>query len=263
MASLHYIPEFLLLPWKAPGSPLWHFNYRSGQFLERPSIEKLFARKNIWSESLEKFLNTQAENFSAKARQKLVVGDQPNPAEFRSLFLLIFLQAARTGFLHGQGTELEAIATYEEVKIAQMVGVAEKKWALCGIQIPGKFRFFFPDNGIFAFPVQAKSGFRWVFALPMDACFCIALLPRDLDIEAVKKQIDYSHLVTWSVCSSNFCHRVVIHPDLYHYKQKKDELAAELLRMRKYVDDQLAAINKLNEVLAGVPSLLADIFSRQ
>lgn len=261
MSNDHYIPEFLTKPWKQEGFPLWHFNFKDKQFYEKPSIDRIFAKRNLWSNDLEVFLNKHTENFSASARAKLVqLKEQPNTTEFQSLFLLILFQAARTGHMRGLGDDLEKVVSFDMLKLEQLVQAAQKDWSLCGIHLPNKYRLFFPDNGIFLFPVQFHTSFKWIFALPMDACFCLALIPSVLDIEAVSKQIDYSHLVTWSVCSSDYCERVVIHPDLYHYKEKTEDLAKELVHMREAVDLQIASINKLNELNYELSNFLSALF---
>lgn len=164
------------------------------------------------------------------------------------------------GHMRGLGDDLEKVVEFDTQKLEQLVLAAQQNWSLCGIHLPSKYRLFFPDNGIFLFPVQLHTSFKWIFALPMDACFCLALMPSELDAEIVSKQIDYSHLITWSVCSSNYCERVVIHPDLYHYKETPEALANELIRMRDAVDLQISSINRLNELNYQVSNFLSVIF---
>ncbi len=262
MANNHYISRFLTAPWKKKGTPLWHFDFETGRFSEKLSLDRLFAKRNLWSDELEVLLNKNTENFSTRSREKLIkTRGQPDSAEFRSLFLLILFQAARSGYMKGLGTDLEEITAYSGNQLDQLVLIAQQSWSLCGIHLPSEYRLFFPDNGIFLFPIQTQTEFKWIFSLPMEGTFCLALVPADLDSKTLENQIDYSHLVAWSVCSSKSCRRVVIHPGLFHYKKSPDLLANELIRMRSFVDSQIKLINQLNGHLNKMQNILSEIFN--
>lgn len=262
MANDHYISKFLTAPWKADGCPLWHFNFATGKFDEKPSLDTIFAKRNLWSEDLEKFLGKHTENFSAAARDKIIgMKGEPDQREFESLFLLILFQAARTGYAKGFGKDLDKILSFNQTQLSQLISAAQENWSLCGVHLPGNLRLFFPDNGVFLFPVQTKTEFSWCFSLPMAGNFCLCLIPNQIEVQTLAKQLDYSHLVTWSVCSSKSCERILIHPDLYRFKKDEATLSGELLRMRAFVDQQIKAINEFNELISGLPQIIAKMFS--
>jgi len=173
---------------------------------------------------------------------------------------LILVQAARSGYMKGFSKNLENIVSYSEKDLNFLISAAQQNWKLCGIHIPARFRLFLPDTGTFAFPIQNKTDFAWSFALPMNGTFCLSIVPKEINIQEMKRQLDFSHLVSWSVGSSANCRNVVIHPDVYHYKIDQDTLANELIRMRNFVDQQISNINKLNKLNVQMKAIAGSIF---
>lgn len=94
----------------------------------------------------------------------------------------------------------------------------------------------------------------------MSGTFCLCIIPKEINIQEMKRHMDFSHLVSWSVGSSANCRHVVIHPDLYHYKIDQGTLANELIRMRNFVDQQILNINRLNKLHLQMKDLAGSIF---
>ena len=244
MANNHYIPRFLAKPWRKPGCPLWSFDFSDQTFSSKLSLDRLFAKRNLWPDAVETFLNKKTENLSEDLRVRLSGqrGIPENWHEYRPLFLLILFQAARSGYAKDLGKDLEVLATISEERLDQLVTLAQKDWSLHGVHLPDSLRFFLTDNGVFMYPFQTLTKVSWMFALPMSGSFCLALIPTDVDSEGLESQIDFQDLVAWSVCSSAKCRKILVHPDLYHFKKNSEVLKNDLLRMRRYVDTQIKLI---------------------
>ena len=250
MPNNHYISRFLILPWRKAGHPLWHYNFKYKLFSEKKSAERIFAKRNLWSENLEKFLQKHTENFSPDFIQRISSLEfQPEWPQYKGLFLLTLFQAARVAHFQTGGSNLETISVYSEEKIDLLVRAARERKKICGFRLPSHLRLFFPDTGIFPFPVNQGGYFEWIFFLPLKGNFCLGLVPNEIDLDRLRDTINFDELVAWSAGTPKTCSTIVIHPDLYQEKNQLETFEANIKRCRDYTSNQVDAINRLHSLI--------------
>ncbi|UYL07434.1 DUF4238 domain-containing protein [Bdellovibrio sp. SKB1291214] len=249
MKNNHYISKFLTQRWRSPGLPLWHYDFKKKHFSDKHSVDRLFARRNLWSDQIEDFLRDNTENFSPTFLAGLEAGAQPAWDEYKALFLLILFQAARVSHAQTGHSNLSALSIFSSKKLEALALAAKQTRELIGFRLPNDLRFFFPETGIFPFPVDCGGYFEWIFALPISGTFCLGLVPQSVDLNLLRAKISYSHLAAWSVGTSKFCSKIVIHPDLYSYKNSLQELESKIVECRSFTDAQSELINQVHSLI--------------
>jgi hypothetical protein len=163
--------------------------------------------------------------------------------------LFVLLQGRRSVAFHCGKRDLEKLLEYPDNKLSELVQVTQLDWKLWVIPTLPEAPLHFPDTGVFAILVsKPPDTLEWIFAVPIDPTRTAVLMPNELTWEMIEPSVTDGRLATWSVGSSAFCKRIVVHPS-YLQTHSNEEILMELKRQRKFVDDQLQLIKERNNLV--------------
>jgi hypothetical protein len=260
MSNDHYITRFLTDPWEFGERRLHYFDFETGEFDDDPS-KNLYARDDLNSSAVEKWLNKVIETPLSNARPRLQAADPSaldDPRFFRAAVLMLMLQGLRTGTAveeAGSDSErlstrtLEGLAAMSLHEIDQLVAAIGQSHSLYLVFSPtrdGKWTpLSVPSTGIFpvTFPDRVcLSGWATGLTLALDPrCALLAAPAGDqsqLDLKVAAETLP------WRSVGTTDSTRVVLHPALVD-AMPPDQLRRELLQMRRANDEAIASLDRI------------------
>lgn len=243
-----------------PNRDLNYLDLKRKEFKEKSS-KLLLRKRNLFTKKLDDFFNHKIEDTLAKSLPTLLTGSAviSEWKVYRALMLFILLQGGRSAAFHLGKRDLEKLLVYSDSQLDALIHATEQNWKLGSIPAHPQAPLHFPDTGLFSILVtKSPDSLKWVFAVPIHPTRAVILIPNGVTIEMITPSVSEGRLTAWSVGSSAYCRRIIVHPS-YLKSHTKDVLRAELLRQRSFVDTQTRLVELRNSLTAHLENLTLPI----
>ena len=191
----HFFSRFMVEAWECyyrKNNGVWTYNF-GAETLEHLPSNKVFARKRVFSDELEKRYNKVIETPLSQYYSSLLAGrdlHRTNREIEKALFLLFFSQSSRVqqALEPERGTSLTHILSASDETLDDLVNELAVNSRLIRCTSTHHQPMFLPRHGMFAVPYQDTScltGWTFGFAIPLTPYVAVLMVSKSVASDTI------------------------------------------------------------------------------
>lgn len=250
--NCHYVSKFLVKPWAITQARWPSVSYIdiNSKTIEQKRIEKLFARKGMNSERVEKLLRDHIETPIGAEFQRSGINSKGSITDWKrwcAFRLLSVVQSLRFGkfagreFIPGMRLDefLEKIDAEPDFKNGLVMEFDKHSDLLFVTLQPGDY-LFYPETGYFLIPLESsvpvryEANFKFAVCIPLTPSLLLIDVPKDRDRIPLGK----AFLCQWSTVPVEESNRYIVAPELLQIASP-EVIISEFFRFRQQVSDTI------------------------
>ena len=256
--NCHFVTRSLVVPWEWRPGMLRYYDFSANR-VRKGRTRTLFAKENVNSPQIEGLLNRYIEkplaDFTKRAIEERYDPPDLDWRTLRALLLYFLFQAPRFGQARDLSSDyLEKVLDRGEPFIDAVARSVAQEQKLINLPTePGHF-FFFPELGMFPFPVQDEgcvTGYTYGFALPLTPRNCLAMVSTTVTEASLKESCRSIHAFSAGRPSNDT--RVLIPPVV-------DKLSPELLAQG--LAEYRKQAGTIIDCVTGIRELVSDAYAK-
>lgn len=259
--NCHHVTEAMISPWGFESGRLFYFDFKDNK-IHKGFMETLFAKKNLFSESVEQNLNRYIEDPIIKFRNNtLYKTDNIDWKTYRALALYFVIQTKRVRSANDMNDDSDDIETFfnkGETFLDDLAHAFYETHTLFSVDISETNHILlFPETGFFIIPFFDNNNvcINDGFAVPLNLKTALVLTKKDTPNDCI--QNSRKLLMGFSSGLGNYCNRVLIPPAVMN-NNDRDTVISQILKQRKeaktLIDLSRKQKNAIDEMLSFLPS---------